>query len=229
MNDKIIGIIGGMGPEATADFYMRLIRATNVRSDQEHFRVIMDSNPKIPDRTSAIFGAGESPVKALVETAKNLERCGVEVACIPCVTAHYFIEEIQKEVSYPILNALVELDKYIAEFYPDVTKIGVLATSGTVRTGLFQKYVANVSVIYPDADIQENKVMKAIYGDNGIKSGNTGDEPAALLKEAAMGLIEKGAQLIVLGCTEIPLALKQSHLPIPLINPMDVVALAVVK
>ena len=95
MNDKLIGILGGMGPEATAHFYFKLIKATPSKTDQDHFRVIMDSNSKIPDRTSAIFGNGENPVPALIETAKTLECAKVDVACIPCITAHYFIDEIQ--------------------------------------------------------------------------------------------------------------------------------------
>ena len=119
MNDKIIGILGGMGPEATAHFYFKLIKATPSKTDQDHFRVIMDSNSKIPDRTSAKSGNGENPVPALIETAKTLECAKVDVACIPCITAHYFIDEIQESVNFPILNALKELDTYIKANYPN--------------------------------------------------------------------------------------------------------------
>ncbi|MCR1899302.1 amino acid racemase [Irregularibacter muris] len=229
MNDKIIGIIGGMGPEATADLYMKIIKATKVKKDQDHFRVIIDSNAKIPDRTKAILGIGQSPVDALVETGKNLEKSDVDIACLPCITSHYFIDEIQEKLSYPIMNALVEVGKYIEHDYPHVKNVGILATSGTVKTGLFSKYLPNMNVLYPDSTTQVQKVMEAIYGDEGIKNGNTGDKPLNLLKEASMELMDKGAELIISGCTEIALALKPHHLSRPLIDPMMVVANAITK
>lgn len=229
MNDKIIGIIGGMGPEATVDLYMKIIKATNAAKDQDHFRVIIDSNPKIPDRTKAILGQGENPVEAIIQTGKNLELLGVEVACLPCITSHYFIEDIQKGLSFPILNALDETRKFITNEFSSVKNIGVLATNGTLKTGLFNKYFPDFNVIYPTPDSQSYKVMEAIYGPNGIKSGNTGAYPKNLLKEASEELIKKGAEVIISGCTEIALALKQEDVEKPLIDPMVVVANAVVQ
>lgn len=229
MNDKVIGIIGGMGPEATVNCYLKIIKATNAKKDQEHFRVIIDSNVKIPDRTEAILGIGENPVPEMVHTAKNLEKLGVEIACIPCMTAHYFIEEVQKEVNFPILNAFTEVYSYIKNLYPDVTKIGVLATSGTIKSGLFGDYLRHIKVFYPEPHTQQEKVMKAIYGANGIKSGNTEGEPLHLLKEAAQELINNGAEVIISGCTEIALVLKPHHVEVPLIDPMEVVAHEIVS
>jgi len=141
MNNKVIGIIGGMGPEATANFYMNLIKATKVNVDQDHFRVIIDSNSKIPDRTKAILGVGESPVNQMIDAAKNLEKTGVDIGCIPCITAHYFIEDVSKAVNYPILNALKELERFIELRFSNIKKIGILATSGTVNSELFTKYL----------------------------------------------------------------------------------------
>lgn len=229
MNDKIIGILGGMGPEATAECYLKIIRATNASKDQDHYRVIIDSNAKIPDRTQAISGRGENPVPEMIHTAKNLEKLNVDVACIPCMTSHYFIDEVQKAVSFPLLNAFLELKKYIQDYYPSVRKIGVLATTGTLETGLFNKYLDHLEVINPTPYTQNDKVMRAIYGENGIKSGNTDGEPLHLLKDASQELLDNGAELIISGCTEIGLVLKPYHLPVPLIDPMEVVANVVVK
>ncbi|OPJ55157.1 cysteate racemase [Alkalithermobacter paradoxus] len=229
MNDKVIGIIGGMGPEATANLYMKIIKATKTKADQDHFRVIIDSNPKIPDRTQAILYNGKSPVDDIVKTAKNLELIGVDVGCIPCMTSHYFIESIQESVSYPIINAFEEVNKYILANYPRVNTVGVLATSGTVKTGLFEKYLDNINIIYPDNKDQEEKVMQAIYGEYGIKSGNLGEKPLMLLKEAATKLVQNGAELLISGCTEIGLVLKQEHLDIPIIDPMEIIAQTLVK
>ncbi len=230
MNDKIIGILGGMGPEATAYFYFKLIKATPVKIDQDHFRVIMDSNSKIPDRTTAILGKGESPVPALIQTAKTLEAAGVDVACIPCITSHYFIDEIQSSVNFKILNALKELDLYIKTEYPDIKNIGIMATSGTLKTGLFDKYLGSFNLIYPDEDNQKNKVMDAIYSSEyGIKSGVTEGKPVDMLVQAGETLIKRGAQMLISGCTEIGLVLNSSHFDVPVIDPMEVLIKKVIK
>lgn len=229
MNDKIIGIIGGMGPKATIDLYSKILDATKIEKEQDHFKVIIYSNPKIPDRTKAILGLGESPLNALIETGKALEKLGVDVACIPCITAHYFIDDVQKELSYPILNALEELNKYIKTNFPDVKNIGVLATTGTVKSGLYNKYFADFNIIYPSDETQNQCVMEAIYGKEGIKNGDLSDKPLNLLKNASEELIEKGAEIIISGCTEVILVLKPHHIIKPLIDPMDILAKAVVN
>lgn len=230
MNNKIIGIIGGMGPEATANFYMNLIKATKVNADQDHFRVIIDSNSKIPDRTKAILGIGDSPVPEMINTARNLEKAGVELGCIPCITAHYFIEHIETSVNYPIINALKELDFYIKSNYIGANKVGVLATSGTIKSELFNKYLKDYNVIYPSETVQKNKVMNAIYSDEiGIKSGKDVKDAKKLLVEAGEYLIEKGAQILIAGCTEIVLAIKPEDFHVPLIDPMEVVIKKIIK
>lgn len=229
MNDTILGILGGMGPEATADFYMKIIRATSARRDQDHFRVIIDSNVKIPDRTEAILGKGESPVDAMIDTARNLQKAGVEIACMPCMTSHFFIEEIQQHVNFPIMNVFHEVRKHIFQTYPKVTKLGVLATTGTIETGLFGRYMDNITVVYPQMQTQETKVMEAIYGREGIKSGQLAGTPLKLLQEAAGELIDSGAELIISGCTEIGLVLKPHHILRPLIDPMEIAAHALVQ
>lgn len=229
MNNKIIGIIGGMGPEATALFYSKIIKATKAKVDQDHFRVIIDSNPKIPDRTSAILRNGGSPVSAIVETGKNLETLHVEVICIPCITSHFFIEEIQSELDVPVLNALEVLYKYIKNNYPQVKSIGILATTGTIKTGLFNKYFPDFDILYPDTNSQNNFVMEAIYGVHGIKAGSIDDYPIDLLKKAGADLVNSGAQILIAGCTEIGIVLNSKHVEVPLIDPMDVLAESVTK
>ncbi len=229
MNNKVIGIIGGMGPEATANLFMKIIKATKVKEEQEHFRVIIDSNPKIPDRTKAILGRGESPVNAIVDTADNLDKAGVDIGCIPCITAHYFFDEIQSQVPFKIINALEELNLYLKNNYPDIKNIGILATTGTVKADLFNKYLTDFNVIYPDKCTQSKKVMEAIYGESGIKKGNTGEKNLNLLVEATEELMNKGAELIIGGCTEITLVLKPNNISKPLIDPMDVLAESVVN
>ena len=230
MRDRILGIIGGMGPEATAQLYMKMIKATKVKKDQEHFRIIIDSNPKIPDRTRAILGLGENPVPMIIETARNLERMGVDIACIPCMTSHYFFDEIQSGVEMKIMNALEELKKYIDTNFPEIRKVGILATTGTMNTKIYDKYLTGLELIYPDLDVQKDNVMEAIYGEGtGIKSGVTEGRPVELLVEAGEHVIMKGAELVVLGCTEIGLVLNKKSLSMPCVDPMDVMAEAMVS
>jgi aspartate racemase len=223
MSHKIIGIVGGMGPEATANFYLKLIKRTPAKKDQDHHRVIIDSNPKIPDRTLAILGRGESPVPSIIETAQNLSRAGVTIGCIPCITSHFFFDEVQANVNFQLIHALRALNAFCHRHYPHVKTLGILATTGTINTGLYNQFLSEFDIVYPDPILQEKNVMEAIYGCEGIKSGNHGSKPLGLLRMAANKLVAQGAELIIAGCTEIPIILKQEHLDVPLIDPMDVV------
>ncbi|SEI78959.1 aspartate racemase [Alkalibacterium gilvum] len=223
--NKVIGILGGMGPEATASFYMKVIKETKVTNDQDHFRTIIDSNPQIPDRTEAILYKGPSPVPELIKTAENLKKAGATVAVMPCITAHYFYKDIANAVDMPIHHVLEGLNNYIKEVYPRVKKIGVLSTSATKETGLFQRYLEDKEILYPNESDQKNKVMQAIYGDNGIKQGNTGSEPKQMLLEVANRLIkEEYCDMIIGGCTEVELVLEAQDMSVPFIDPMRVAA-----
>ncbi len=225
MKEKILGIIGGMGPEATAQLYMKIIKATKVKKDQEHFRIVIDSNPKIPDRTKAILGLGESPVPYIIETANNIKKMGADLACIPCITSHYFYDEIVEGTDLKIIHALEELNLYIHRQFPGIEKVGVLATTGTKNTKIFDRYLKDFTIIYPEDKVQDEYVMEAIYGEGtGIKSGVTDGKPVDLLIEAGEHVIEKGAEVVILGCTEIGLVLKRDSLSKPSIDPMDVMA-----
>lgn len=229
MNNKLIGIIGGMGPEATVDLYMKIIKATQVEKEQDHFRVIIDSNPKIPDRTAAILGNGESPLEAMIETGKNLEKLGVEIACIPCITAHYFIEDLQKQLAFEVINVLKEINRHLKDNYPKVRNVGVIATMGTIDTQLFNKYLAEFNIIYPSEKSQREKVMEAIYGVEGIKRGYLEGKPLDYLQEVVKELQDQNAEVIIAGCTEVVLVLKSNHIDIPLIDPMEILAKRVLR
>ena len=230
MMAKVIGILGGMGPEATCDLFQKIIRVTPlvkgpIRRDQDHLRVIVDSNPAIPDRTAAILGGGEDPVPLLQETARNLERAGAGLLVMPCNTAHYFWLRIQEAVTIPLLHMMDEVGKELAAAHRGVRRIGLLATSGTVNTGLYHRTLAGhgLEVMVPGADTQA-RVMAAIAA---VKKGEL--EPArAPLVEAAAELAGAGAEAIVAGCTEIPLVLQQPAVGVPLLDATWVLAKAAV-
>lgn len=225
---KVMGVIGGMGPEATANIFQKVVKATSAKKDQEHYKIIVYNDPAIPDRTDAIMGRGPSPVSSILEVGNILGELGVTIACIPCITAHYYIDTIQRSLPFIVINALAETEKYLNKQHPAVNKVGVLATEGTVTTKIFDRYLPSKEIIYPDRKHQ-SKVVDAIYGVRGIKSGDTGEHPRKLLVEAGSYLVNLGAQILIAGCTEIPLVIEPTCFPVPIIDPMDVVVSILVK
>jgi len=230
MPEKIIGILGGMGPEATIDLFTKIVKGTKARKDQDHLRILIDNNPKIPDRTLAIQGKGLSPLTQLVRSAKILEKAGADFIVIPCVTAHHYYEPLQKKIRIPILH-LVELTvRHVKTRLKGVTKVALLATTGTIQTGLFQTFFSHtgIQLLVPASEIQKKCVMKAIYGKDGIKAIGPSEGSKRLILKASKSLIHQGAQAVVAGCTEVPLVLKEGDLSVPVIDPISILAQAAV-
>ena len=226
MNEPLtIGILGGMGPEATNRLCALVTAATPARGDQEHVPVITYNNPRIPDRVAGVYGGGESPVPELARTARVLEDAGADMILMPCNLAHFFIREIQSAVRVPVLDIIEETVRFVVESHPDARGAGLLASTPTIRCGLYENAFRRhgVKVIAPEDDAQERKVMGAIYGPRGIKSGRK-TRPRALLREAAGGLAAAGADVIIAGCTEVPLVLTQADVSVPVVDPLEVVA-----
>ena len=211
-----------MGPEATADLFMRIIRATPVERDQDHFHVIIDSNSKIPDRTPAILGTGESSLPLLVETGKRLEKAGADLLIMPCNTAHYFHAKIQEQVGIPLLHMIRLSTDYIAKKYPKVRKAGLLASDGTIASRLYDdSYAAKgIEILIPNEASQKD-TMDAIY--KYIKTGNL-EKGEELLKRVSLELIEAGADTVLCGCTEVSIVLHDGDLSVPVVDPLQVLA-----
>lgn len=224
LQEKIIGILGGMGPDATCALFDRIIKFTNAKCDSDHIRIIIDNNPKIPDRTAAILGNSVSPVSELVKTATNLQNSGANFIVIPCITSHYFYQEIQSEIDIPILNALEITKEHIDNHLGNISKIGVIATSGTIRTNLFHKILIDKEVIIPTELEQREYVMEIIYGKEGVKAGNRTGKVKEYLAEIVGRLKDRGAEAIIAGCTEISIVLEQSDIDVPLIDPLTLMA-----
>lgn len=240
---KVVGILGGMGPEATADLFMKIIRATPATTDQEHLRVIIDSNASIPDRTAFIEGRGPDPVPYLIETARNLDRAGAEIIVMPCNTAHYFYDQVQAAISVPMLHMMREAaraGRRLAETArasltaggsdqpAGPVRVGILATDGTIKTGLYHRALVaeGLEPLTPLAEDQR-QVMEAIYVD-GLKAQRF-DRPRGQLTQAAEGLVARGAELILAGCTEFPLVLRPGMVSRPIIDPTQALAEAAVR
>jgi len=222
MTDKIIGILGGMGPEATLDCFAKIIKNTPA------LRVIINSNPRVPDRTPAIIGDGESPVPAIIEGCRVLERAGADFIIIPCVSAHFFLDDIRLQTRMPILSIFDAVAEVVSTHRPALKTVGLLATTGTVQGGLFQKrlFEDGIETILP-SDAVQAKIMEAIYAIKANGSSRRRPETTASLVAAAESLLSRkpaGAQAVVAGCTEIPLALQQHHLRVPYFDALEILA-----
>ncbi|MEW6522519.1 MAG: amino acid racemase [Bacillota bacterium] len=222
----IIGVLGGMGPEATADLFCKIIRATPSQKDQDHLRVLVDCNPAIPDRTQYILGLGPDPFPLLQATALNLVRAGASFLVIPCNTAHYFHRALQESIPIPVLHIMEETASHIARTWPWVRTAGLLASTGTVQTGLYTQALEAVGVrVLTPASAAQAAVMDAIYQ---VKAG--WHQNARQLCAAAMHqLLGEGAEVMILGCTELPLILAPGDLACPVVDPTLVLARAAVE
>lgn len=227
MSEKVVGILGGMGPEATRDFFAKVIALSPARRDQDHLRIIIDNNPKIPDRTEAILTEDRSLLSIVVETAKNLERAGVDFMVIPCNTVHYVYEDLIKEISIPVLHIIREVVYAVMASLPGCRRLGLLATTGTITTNLYQKefHKVGIEVIIPDPQCQV-KVMGAILR---IKAGHEKGLARKELIEAGNLLIERKVEALILGCTDIPLVIKTRDFPVPVFDSNSVLAEATVR
>jgi aspartate racemase len=222
---KLLGIIGGMGAEAGAYLYGRIVKLTPAASDQDHIKTMLFSNTEIPDRTSAILKNGPDPFPYLLESAQVLERCGVEIIILACVTSHYYLPQLRKEVTCEILSAVEETLDVLEANYPGTRRIGILATTGTIRAGLFQDALISAGrepVVMSD-EYQDSLYMDAIYGPDGIKAGSLSSGREKIM-EAVGILAESGADAIILGCSELPLVIGQEDSKVPLIDCMDILA-----
>jgi aspartate racemase len=224
--EKTIGILGGMGPEATLDLFGKIIAATPAARDQDHLRVVIDSNPKVPDRTAAIVAGGESPVPAMTAGLRALQAAGADFAVIPCVSAHAFIDELQA-AGLPILSMFAATVDYIREHHPAIRTVGLLATTGTLRAGRFAAELrrAGIQVLEPEAPDQE-RVMAAIYAIKGASRPRA--EIAADVRTVAERLAARGAAGVITGCTELPLVLRPGELALPVFDTLSILARAAV-
>jgi len=242
-NEKLIGIVGGVGPYAGLDLIRKIFDQTEAKSDQEHLPVALLSLPQeVEDRTAFLSGhTTNNPAYGIVKVIKKLVAIGASVVGIACNTAHapqifnVIVEEINKaNISVKLVNMIDEVSKFIRENHADIKNIGIIGTMGTFKTRIYEMVLKgeNINVIVPDERFQKN-VHDAIYDHEfGIKAqSNPVTETAkSKLKEAIAHLHDKGAEAIVLGCTEIPLAITENKInDIVIIDPTLILARALIR
>ncbi len=227
---KTIGILGGMGPEATSYFFQLLIKKTGAACDQEHIPILIWNNPKIPPRTDAILHKGKSPLPLLLEGINILEKGGAGLIVMPCITAHYYAPQLQARAKVPFVNLLDESLGYAKKYIPGIKKTALIASSGTVASRLFHKTFeqAGIEIIAP-GPAEQKRIQNAIFGKKGIKAGFTTGAPKETIIAMARILIKRGAEAVIAGCTEVPLVLEPKDIFVPFIEPMKIGALACIK
>lgn len=234
--EKAIGVIGGVGPQAGLDLVQKIFENTIASGDQEHIDLYLTSIPsKIADRTTFLLEKGESPLPGLMTSFDKLASIGASVIAIPCNTAHAprIYDELARWAqntwpSVKLLNMIEETVKLIKMTFAPGATIGLLATLGTHRAGIYRQYFAkapHLTLLEPD-DVTQEEVHQAIYDKKwGIKASYPPTEQARqVIRRAAEALAERGAEAIILGCTELPLALKAEDAAITLLDPTQILA-----
>ena len=219
-NRKLLGILGGLGPMATVYFYEMLTAHTKASCDQEHIDILISSRASTPDRTAFIVGAsGESPIGAMIEEGKRLQNCGVDLISIPCNTAHYFNDELTAALDIPVVNILLETAAHAKR--TGAKTVGILATEGTVRSGAYAHVCQQVGIdcIVPDEEHQ-SILSDMIYGQ--IKQGKPAD--MRKFERVCDHMISRGADKLVLGCTELSLIKRDNDLGDLFIDSLEVLA-----
>lgn len=225
-NYKTIGIIGGMGPLATYDLAEKILDNTVASCDQDNIPMLIDCNTRIADRTAAILHGGADPRPEMKKSAKRLEEAGADVLIIACNTAHYFYDSVCEDISIPVLH----MPRLTAQRLLDmgVKKAGVLATDGTCESGVYGNALEEEGIepVYPSAEKQKI-IMSLIY--DHVKAGIM-DFSDLDIDGVLAEMQEKGAEALILGCTELPMAFDIiGDTPVPVVDPTEVLARAAVS
>ena len=222
---KRLGILGGMGPAASAEYITRLIQQTPATCDQEHIPFVLWNEPRTPDRSTSLRNRDDRPLPYLLQGIQVLKDAGCNFIVIPCNTAHFWYDELIK-FQVPIIHIVDSVAYSLCDADVDSGTIGVMGTQATIELGLYQRHLTDWNCIVPSQEEMNDIVQPAI---DLVKAGDM-VESHAMLMSVVDSLIARGAKAVVLGCTEIPLAIKEhSQNGIPLINSIDSLVKAVIK
>ncbi|PZN93118.1 MAG: aspartate racemase [Alphaproteobacteria bacterium] len=218
---RAIGVIGGMGPAATADFLARLVIAAGATRDSDHPRVFVDSNPQVPDRNAARLGQGPSPGPALATMARGLVAQGAEVLAMPCNAAHGWADDIRAAVPGLFVDMIAAAVAETLVLRP--SRVGIIAVGATLDARLYHDRLAATGVEALDCD---RAVVQPLV--TRIKAGDTGGEVRAAMVAEAARLAGDGVEVIIAACTEVPLVLRAGDSPVPLVDATAALVRAVI-
>lgn len=223
---KILGIIGGMGARAGVLFMQKVVDYSPVTRDQEFIEMILHSNACIPDRTAAILYDGEPAERELIRSVSKFREYNVEAIVLACITACYYYDTLERHTSAHILHPVEILLEYLRTRCSGIQRIGLLASTGAVRTGIFHRLLepAKLDVITLNETEQEQHFMRSLYMPEGLKSGTISDRAKELFFESVNDIRRRQVDVIVGGCSEVSILLDQNMLDIPYIDIMDLLA-----
>ncbi|MEO1049768.1 MAG: amino acid racemase [Bacteroidota bacterium] len=227
---KKVGIVGGMGARAGSDFFSKLVEYAPALTDQEFPEVFIHSNSRIPDRTKAIVYGEASSLPEILRSVKILDQNEVDLVAMACITSYHYYPEVIKHTKANVLHPVELTARFIRKNYPDRTKVGLLATTGTIKSGLFHQIYDEYGLepVLLDEEDQENFFMTSVYMDNGLKSSVISQEARDLFMFTIPRLKAKGAEVMVGGCSEVQLVIKQSMLDIPYVDAIDLMVKEIV-
>lgn len=216
----IVGVLGGMGPAATVRFMARVLALTGAKRDEDHLRMLVDCNPSVPDRNDAARGSGPSPQDVLAAMAQGLHGAGAQILVMPCNAAHAFASAITGATPLPFINLIDTVCDEVRALAP--SRVGLLAADGCLEAGLYQTALTDLGietvVCGPPA---QAAFMGLLYQ---IKAGDTGPRVRAEMAALAAGLVGRGAQVLIAGCTEVPLVLDAEDVAVPMVDSIDALA-----
>lgn len=221
----VIGILGGMGPEATVDLMRRVVEATPARDDEDHLHLIVDNNPKVPSRIKALIeGTGVSPVPVLVEMTRGLNGLGVDALAIPCNTAHAYLPEIRAASRAPVLDMVALTAERIAAMELTHRRVGLLASTAVRLTGLYEKALAarGLEAVFPARQDEVLALIKA------VKAKSLTAEGRAAFREIGRELLAERTDLLLIACTELSVIAEALDAGSPVLDSMQVLAEAIV-
>ena len=230
MSYPVIGVLGGMGPAATANLYCKLIEATPADRDQDHLHVVIWADPSVPDRTAALLAGGTDPTPKLIEGARQLESVGVDIVAVPCNTAHAMLPAVAAAINTPIVDMIDATVRVIQCHEPALRKVAVLATEGTMRARLYVERLhrAGLEPIEPSPEVQDG--LTALI--RSVKAGRGGAELDEALADLVESVAHLGADVAVAGCTELSLLLPSGVREIrgiPVVDSVSALADSVVR
>jgi aspartate racemase len=220
--DLVAGVIGGLGPEATHDFFGKVLMHSHAKTDQDHIHLIIACNPKTPNRNDAIAGRGPSPGPALAGMARSLERAGADFIVMACNTAHAYESDIRAALHIPFVSLIDEVVAAVQRDHPHARRVGVLATQGSRDANIFGPAFArrDIETVQLDTAGQDH-FMALLYR---VKAGDRSVATRGAMQVLGEQLIAMGADMLVAGCTEVPLVLKPGDNSKDMLDSTDVLA-----
>lgn len=222
VEDKVVGIIGGMGPDATVDFMSRVLRATPATTDQEHVRMLVENNPRIPSRQLAMRGEGEDPGPTIAAIAARLEAAGADFLVMPCNLAHAWQGDIEAATGIPFVSIVAASVQSALDRSDDDGAVGLMTTPGCFTAGLYQQALRAAGRSVTTQTQDELAATMSLVEQ--IKAGDQSDEVGSALRALANKLVDRGAKVLIAACTEFPLVLDESMFDVAFVSSTDVLA-----